>query len=66
MTHRPKVEPIHLVRQSLNTHKVAGYAVLMGFALGVFILEFDAQTLEALRESIQDLALLSTRILSKT
>jgi hypothetical protein len=58
--------PVEMVRQSLNRYKVAGYAILMGMALGAFILEFDADTLESLRNSMEDIAGLSTRLLSRT
>jgi hypothetical protein len=58
--------PVLYIRKSLNTYKVAGYAILMGVALGAFILDFDADTLEMIRNSVEEFAVLSTRILSRT
>jgi hypothetical protein len=63
---RQHPNPVLVVRRSLNTYKVAGYALLMGLALGVFILEFDADTLNRLRESVQEISARSSHLLSRT
>lgn len=70
---RPKPDPrkvarhsLLAVRRSLNTYKVAGYAVLTGLAMAAFILDFDTETLGQLRDSIQELSALSTQLLRRT
>lgn len=63
---RQRPHPVAVVRHSLNTYKVAGYAVLMGLALAAFILEFDADTLSRIRESVQEISALSSQMLSRS
>jgi hypothetical protein len=63
---RQQSNPVLVARRSLNTYKVAGYAMLIGMALAAFILEFDADTLNRLRESVQEISARSSHLLSRT
>lgn len=63
---RQRPSPVVVIRRSLNTYKVAGYAVLMGMAMAAFILEFDADTLNRLRESVQEISAQSSQLLSRS
>lgn len=58
--------PVSVIRHSLNTYKVGSYAVLMGMALAAFIFEFDTDTLNRLRESMQEISAQSSQLLSRS
>lgn len=63
---RKRENPVTQVRMSLNTHKVAGYALLIGFAMAAFIMDFNEESLAILRDTVKDMATLPAQLFSKT
>ncbi len=63
---RRRGSPLNQVRTSLNTHKVGGYALLVGLALAAFILDFNDESLASLRETVNEFATLPSQLFGKT
>jgi hypothetical protein len=63
---RARYNPVHDIRSSLNTHKVGGYALLMGMALAAFILDFNESTLNTLADSVGNLAVLPAQLFGRS